>query len=127
MKNKVKLISFGMSLPGPVPKVDVLLDVRWMVQNPYHSLADKKLTGKDDGVRKQVVQSPGAEEVLRALDSLLAIPAIRTIGVACMGGRHRSVALIEETATRYAGPRGLELIHLALPARSGHALKGDRP
>lgn len=113
--HKIQLISFGMAHSAIHPKVDVLVDVRHLLPNP-HAMFPKE-NGKDPKVRKWVVESAGAEELIRGVLLLLDVPSIRTLAIACHGGKHRSVALIEETAARYTGPRGISVSHLALPMK----------
>jgi UPF0042 nucleotide-binding protein len=67
------------------------------------------LTGLDEPVRAYVLGQPAAQEFVRRVDDLLGflLPAYikegksyLTLAVGCTGGRHRSVALVEELGAR---------------------------
>jgi UPF0042 nucleotide-binding protein len=71
----------------------------------------RPLTGLDEPVRAFVLGPPAAQEFLRRVDDLLGflLPAYikegksyLTVAVGCTGGRHRSVALVEELGARVA-------------------------
>jgi UPF0042 nucleotide-binding protein len=95
-----------------VPRdADLLVDVRFL-RNPHYVPDLAPLTGLDREVAEYVEQAPGAAEFLTRLEALLdfLLAAYReegrrhlVIGLGCTGGRHRSVALAERLAGRYAG------------------------
>ena len=106
---QLALISFGYR--HGVPKhADIVLDARFL-PNPYFDPALKPQSGRDAQVQGFLA---GREEyrtfrakLLDLLDFLL--PAYRregksylTIAIGCTGGRHRSVALVEDLADELA-------------------------
>lgn len=80
--------------------------------NPYTISALKKLTGIDMKVREFVMQGGVGDRLDRAE---AAIMAGKDVAFHCLGGKHRSVALAEETAARLRG-KGIEVQvqHLSL-------------
>ncbi|MBO0688550.1 MAG: hypothetical protein J2P40_03080 [Candidatus Dormibacteraeota bacterium] len=85
-----------------------LVDVRFL-DNPYWVDELRPLTGKDEPVRRHVLDQPAAVELLDRLESDLrwALPRYGrdrlTVAFGCTGGRHRSVVLAAEMAGRLAG------------------------
>ena len=103
----VSLISFGFKHGAPLD-VDMLLDVRFL-PNPYYNPELRPLTGHEAPVRDAVLGNRDAREFLDRLQEMLAFLIPRyavegksyfTLGVGCTGGRHRSVAIVEELARR---------------------------
>jgi UPF0042 nucleotide-binding protein len=103
----VSLISFGFKHGAPLD-VDMLLDVRFL-PNPHYDPDLRPLTGHDDPVRNAVLDNPDGEQFLERASDLLAFLIPRyategktyfTLGVGCTGGRHRSVAIVEELARK---------------------------
>jgi UPF0042 nucleotide-binding protein len=103
----VSLISFGFKHGTPLD-VDTLLDVRFL-PNPHYDPELRPLTGHDAPVREAVLGSEDCQEFLNRSGGLLSFLIPRyaaegktyfTLGVGCTGGRHRSVAIIEELARR---------------------------
>ena len=101
----VSLISFGFKYGAPLD-VDMLLDVRFL-PNPHYDPALRPLTGHDEPVREAVLDQPDTREFLTRLHGLLAFLIPRyaaegktyfTLGIGCTGGRHRSVAIVEDLA-----------------------------
>lgn len=99
----VSLISFGFKHGAPMD-VDTLLDVRFL-PNPHYDPALRPLTGLDEPVRDAVLGSEDCQEFLEKTRDLLSFLLPRytaegktyfTVGVGCTGGRHRSVAIVEE-------------------------------
>jgi RNase adapter protein RapZ len=106
-KLTVSLISFGFKNGAPLD-VDMLLDTRFLA-NPHYDPELRPLTGHDGAVRDAVLGQKDAEEFLERTSGLLAFLVPRyaaegktyfTLGVGCTGGRHRSVAVVEELAKR---------------------------
>jgi UPF0042 nucleotide-binding protein len=102
--------SFGYK-HGMPQDVDLIFDVRFL-RNPHYVAALSPYTGSDAEVRAYVEESPGMEEFLPRLTSLLdfLLPvyaeegrAAVVVGFGCTGGRHRSVALAEMMAERFGG------------------------
>jgi RNase adapter protein RapZ len=103
----VSLTSFGFKHGAPLD-VDTLLDVRFM-PNPHYDPELRPLTGHDSPVREAVLGQDDAREFLKRTSELLSFLIPRyaaegktyfTLGVGCTGGRHRSVVIVEELATR---------------------------
>ena len=103
----VSLISFGFKHGTPMD-VDTLLDVRFL-PNPHYDPELRPLTGHDAPVRDAVLGSDDCERFLEKTCDLLSFLIPRydaegktyfTLGVGCTGGRHRSVAIVEELAKR---------------------------
>jgi UPF0042 nucleotide-binding protein len=99
------LISFGFKYGVPLD-VDMLLDVRFL-PNPHYDPDLRPLTGHDEPVREAVLGQPDTKEFLTRLHDLLAFLIPRyaaegktyfTLGIGCTGGRHRSVAIVEDLA-----------------------------
>lgn len=103
----VSLISFGFKHGAPLD-VDMLLDVRFL-PNPHYDPELQPLTGRDAPVREAVLGTEDGAEFLEKTHELLSFLIPRyaaegktyfTLGVGCTGGRHRSVAIVEELARR---------------------------
>ena len=103
----VSLISFGFKHGAPLD-VDMLLDVRFL-PNPHYDLALRPLTGHDGPVRDAVLGHDDTREFLDRLQEMISFLIPRyaaegktyfTLGIGCTGGRHRSVAIVEELACR---------------------------
>lgn len=101
----VSLISFGFKHGAPLD-VDMLLDVRFL-PNPHYDPELRPLTGHDEPVRNAVLGQHDTKEFLVRLRDLLAFLIPRyaaegktyfTLGIGCTGGRHRSVAIVEDLA-----------------------------
>ncbi len=124
----VSLVSFGFKNGAPLD-VDMLLDVRFL-PNPYYDPALRPLTGHDEPVRDAVLSSGDAREFLERTEGLLSFLVPRylaegkayfTLGVGCTGGRHRSVAIVEELARRLSSCPRVDLFvrHRDLPRSDG--------
>ena len=103
----VSLISFGFKHGTPMD-VDTLLDVRFL-PNPHYDPELRPLTGHDAPVRDAVLGLEDCQEFLEKTSDLLSFLVPRydaegktyfTLGIGCTGGRHRSVAIVEELAKR---------------------------
>jgi UPF0042 nucleotide-binding protein len=108
----VSLISFGFKHGTPLD-VDMLLDVRFL-PNPHYDPELRPLTGHDEPVRDAVLGQKDTKEFLARLRDLLAFLIPRyaaegktyfTLGIGCTGGRHRSVAIVEDLV-RYLKEEG---------------------
>ncbi len=104
---QVSVVSFGFKHGVPID-VDMVLDVRFL-PNPHWEEALRPLSGLDDSVREYVLgQEIASEFLLRTQNMLdLILPAYvlegrsyLTLGVGCTGGRHRSVAIVEDISAR---------------------------
>jgi len=99
------VMSFGYKHGLPLD-VDVVLDCRFL-PNPHWVEALRPLTGLDPEVRDYVLGFPETKAFLHQLDQMLdlLLPAYvkegksyLTLALGCTGGRHRSVAIVEEVA-----------------------------
>jgi UPF0042 nucleotide-binding protein len=99
----VNLLSFGYKFGVPY-EADLVFDCRFL-PNPFFVDALKAQDGRAPAVRRFVLEQPDGSELLRRLRDLLGylLPhyqregkAYLTVAVGCTGGRHRSVALVEE-------------------------------
>ena len=103
----VSVVSFGFKHGLPLD-ADLVFDVRFL-PNPHWFPELRPLSGLDPVVRDHVLRQPLAKDFLALVDGLLGLllpaylaegKAYLTIGVGCTGGRHRSVAIGEELASR---------------------------
>jgi len=101
--------SFGFK-NGPARDADIVLDVRFL-PNPHYVPELRPLTGRDQRIVDYVAQDGHLdafyERLLPLLDFLLPEyvaegKAHLTIAIGCTGGRHRSVAISEFLAQRFA-------------------------
>ncbi|PYV14873.1 MAG: RNase adapter RapZ [Acidobacteria bacterium] len=99
----ISVISFGFRFGVP-QDAELVFDVRFL-PNPNYIPRLKNKTGRDRPVRRFIDSYPQTKEFIQRLTDLLLylLPHyIRegknylTIGIGCTGGRHRSVALVEE-------------------------------
>jgi RNase adapter protein RapZ len=98
-----RLVSFGFKYGTP-RDADVVLDARFL-PNPHFDESLRPMSGIDQEVRRFVMAHPDAVKFIgisRELAEfclprfLLERKAYATIAIGCTGGRHRSVALVEE-------------------------------
>jgi UPF0042 nucleotide-binding protein len=101
--------SFGFKY-GPPRDADLVFDVRFL-PNPHYVPELKPLTGRDDRVVEYVARGGKLDEFYGYLEPLLdfLLPqyvaegkAHLMVAIGCTGGRHRSVAITEHLAARYA-------------------------
>ncbi len=118
----ITLESFGFKY-GPVRDTDLMFDVRFL-PNPHYDPALRPLTGLDPKVVAAVNEGGALDEFYAKLDPLLdyLLPQYLAegkshllVGIGCTGGRHRSVAIVEGLAARYAnwggGAYQVEVLH----------------
>lgn len=106
-RHRLTVLSFGFKYGLPTD-VDLVADMRFL-PNPYWIDDLRALTGQDGPVRDYVLSQEGATEFLDAYATALA-PVFAgyqrenkghsTVAIGCTGGKHRSVAMSEELATR---------------------------
>jgi len=116
---KVTVVSFGFKYGVPVD-ADLLADMRFL-PNPFWVPELKNLTGQDPSVASFVKDRDNAQTFLERY-----LPVIQTVGegylregkrfmtvaIGCTGGKHRSVAMSEEIASR--------LVALGIEAEATH-------
>lgn len=116
---RATVVSFGFKYGLPVD-ADLVVDCRFL-PNPHWIDELRQQTGRDEPVRRFVLDQPGATDfldqyatVLRTLEPGYAREGKHylTLAVGCTGGKHRSVVMAEELAAR--------LEHDGVPARVVH-------
>jgi UPF0042 nucleotide-binding protein len=99
----ISLVSFGFKHGVPFD-ADLVFDVRFLA-NPHFVESLRPLDGRDARVREFILKHAESRELLRRLEDFLGfvLPAYQregkaylTVAIGCTGGRHRSVALVEE-------------------------------
>lgn len=115
----VNLVSFGFRY-GPPSAADLLFDVRFL-PNPHFEPSMRDRTGNEVDVAEYVLKNDRCEALLAHLRSLLGFllplydgegKAYVTVGIGCTGGRHRSVAVVNELASVLRGMgRDLNVAH----------------
>jgi UPF0042 nucleotide-binding protein len=111
---QVTILSFGFKYGLPAD-ADLVADMRFL-PNPFWNPEMRPHTGLDPEVRDYVLEQEGAREFIDAYAVALA-PVLAgyqrenkrhaTIAVGCTGGKHRSVAVAEELATKLRGLPGV--------------------
>lgn len=106
-KLAVTLVSFGFKHGLPI-EFNQVFDVRFL-PNPYFEPHLTHLDGRDPEVARFVLASPEGQELVAHVERLLrfALPQFQregklyvTTAIGCTGGRHRSVAVVEELRRR---------------------------
>jgi UPF0042 nucleotide-binding protein len=106
---------------GPSRDADLLFDVRFL-PNPHYEPQLRPLTGRDPRIVEYIDRDGALQGFYAHLDPMLdyLLPqylaegkAHLVVGIACTGGRHRSVAIAEHLAARYADRRGylVDVVH----------------
>jgi UPF0042 nucleotide-binding protein len=107
---RVFLVSFGYKYGLP-SDTDMVLDVRFL-PNPFFVDELRALDGTDSAVAQYVLRRNETERFLERVTALLdfTLPLYEregkrylTIGIGCTGGRHRSVAIVDELERRLGG------------------------
>ena len=97
------LVSFGFRHGIPID-ADLVFDVRFL-PNPHFVEGLRPLDGRDPRVREFILSHDLSRDLLKRLQDLLRflLPAYQregkaylTVAIGCTGGRHRSVAFVEE-------------------------------
>ena len=107
---RLNIVSFGYKYGLPVD-ADLVADCRFL-PNPHWVPSLRPLSGLDAPVREYVLGQPAASAFIDAYLAVLAVSLdgferegkrYVTIAVGCTGGKHRSVAVAEQLATRLSG------------------------
>jgi RNase adapter protein RapZ len=116
---RVIVLSFGFKYGLPVD-ADMVADCRFL-PNPHWIPELAAQNGQDQAVRDYVLRQPGSEEFIRSYLDVLQLTLngyersgkhFMTVAVGCTGGKHRSVVIAEEFASRLAGPwPGVQVAH----------------
>ena len=106
---RVNILSFGYKYGIPVD-ADLVMDCRF-IANPHWIPELRPLTGLDKPVSDNVLASQNVQDFLEKYQSLFETMAVGftqegrkylTLAIGCTGGKHRSVAISEELAKRFA-------------------------
>ena len=128
-KLAVTFVSFGFKHGLPL-EFNLVFDVRFL-PNPYFEPALTHLDGRDPDVARFVL-GPDGSELVRHVEGLLrfALPQFQkegklyvTICVGCTGGRHRSVAVVEELRRRLATDWDILVRHRDVERGGGEAAR----
>jgi UPF0042 nucleotide-binding protein len=102
---RATIMSFGFKYGIPVD-ADMVADIRFL-PNPYWNEEMKELTGLDSLVSDYVLQQPDAKAFLKHYSDIVRLvqsgyvregKRFVTIALGCTGGKHRSVAMVEQLA-----------------------------
>ena len=113
-RHTVTVMSFGFKYGLP-PDADLVADMRFL-PNPFWNDELRALSGEDDDVREFVLRQEGASEFLDSyaatLDPVLAgyqreNKGHSVVAIGCTGGRHRSVVMARELASRLSSLPGV--------------------
>ena len=116
---RLSIVSFGYKYGLPVD-ADLVADCRFL-PNPHWIAELAPMTGQDAPVRDYVLSQPGAEQFLHYYTELLRVvlPGYEregkrfvTLAVGCTGGKHRSVAMAGQLATRVAEAAGIGTVQV---------------
>jgi UPF0042 nucleotide-binding protein len=119
------LLSFGFQFGVP-QEANMVFDVRFLA-NPYFVPHLTELDGRDPQVVRYVLDTEEGRAMLDHMERLLrfVLPQFQkerklylTIAIGCTGGRHRSVALVEELRNRIRGDWDVLVKHRDLDVRS---------
>jgi UPF0042 nucleotide-binding protein len=108
--------SFGFKYGIPLD-ADIVLDLRFL-PNPYWDPELRPFNGQDAPVRDFVLGRPGASEYVDAAVAMMRIAITGylsegrrhvTLAIGCTGGKHRSVATVEELVARLDAPEGVSI------------------
>lgn len=116
---RASVVSFGYKYGLPVD-ADLVADCRFL-PNPRWVEALAPLTGQDERVREYVLKQPGATEFLDTYMAGLRIifdgytrqgKQYVTLAIGCTGGKHRSVVVADEIASRLEeSGLGIQVVH----------------
>lgn len=110
------LVSFGYK-HGLPPDADLVFDARCL-PNPYFVTSLRRRTGRAPTVQRYLERFPTSRAFVRRVAGLLRFLIPRyidegktylTVAVGCTGGRHRSVAVIEQLRRRLATLGGVQV------------------
>lgn len=114
----ISLVSFGFKRGVPID-ADLVFDARFL-PNPHWESELRALDGRDAPVNDFVMSNPNSAKYLAAIQEVVNIVTegylrdgkrYLTVAVGCTGGRHRSVALVENLSSRLVKPEVETFIH----------------
>lgn len=110
----VEIYSFGY-LHGPPPAATFTVDLRHCLYDPHVDPALRELTGVDHRVQRAVLDTPGARNLIEhqaiVVSGLLPLHIPVVLAAGCSGGRHRSVVVAREIATRLRSEDWVVQVH----------------
>lgn len=118
-------LSFGFR-NGVPREANLVFDVRFL-PNPYFDPVLTDRDGREDDVARYVLETDEARGLLARIEDLLrfVLPQFQkerklylTVAIGCTGGRHRSVAIVEELRHRFQGDWDVLVKHRDLDLRS---------
>jgi len=131
-KLAVTFVSFGFKHGLPL-EFNTVFDVRFL-PNPYFEPSLTHLDGRDPEVAKFVL-GPDGSELVRQIEGLLRfqLPQFQkegklyvTVCVGCTGGRHRSVAVVEELRRRLGSEWDILVRHRDVDRDQGRGMERSR-
>lgn len=113
---RLAVMSFGFKYGIPLD-ADIVFDMRFL-PNPYWNPDLREFNGRDAPVRDFVLAQAGALEFIDNAETLLRTAVqgyLRehrrhvTLAVGCTGGKHRSVATVEQLSARFGEMAGVSI------------------
>jgi UPF0042 nucleotide-binding protein len=104
-RHTITVMSFGFKYGLP-PDADLVADMRFL-PNPFWNDELRALSGEDDDVREYVLHQEGAGEFLDSYAAALENKGHSVVAIGCTGGRHRSVVMARELASRLSSLPGV--------------------
>jgi ADP-ribose pyrophosphatase len=104
----VTVTSFGYG-HGAAPEAHAVFDVRHHFKDPHVNPTLRGKTGADPAVIVAVLGTPGVARLVRSIAAAVSAfsggpqPGPVTVAIGCAGGRHRSVVIADEVASRLRG------------------------
>jgi UPF0042 nucleotide-binding protein len=121
----VVLLSFGFKYGLP-RESNLVFDVRFL-RNPYFDPELTERDGRDPAVSRYVMDTPEAKAMAKHAEQTLrfTLPQFQrerklylTVAIGCTGGRHRSVAMVEELYRRLCDDWDVVIKHRDLDLRT---------
>lgn len=114
---KIKIISYGLRHKNTPEEMNIFYDVRFL-NNPYWDSELRYKTGLDQEVRDYILKDKNSADFLQNLKETLTLQFDRwnksdeyVVGIACTGGQHRSVTIVEELCAYFEGKYDITKIH----------------
>ena len=114
----VTFLSFGFKHGLPA-EADIVLDVRFL-PNPFFVPQLSAMSGEDEAVKRFVLDDPETRDFVDKAEALLQTSvrgfgregkSYATVAIGCTGGRHRSVAIVNELGKRLGGQFPITIRH----------------
>lgn len=113
---KLRLVSFGYKYGRESEEFNMFYDARFL-QNPYWEDNLRHLTGRDEPIKQYILSHQSSEKYLKALINAIESnlehykDEMFSIGVACSGGQHRSVFVVEYIYEYFKDKLQVEVFH----------------